>query len=518
MAKDKAFSTNAETKRNEEFQSVLDMKYQIKDIVKELLFSETKKAFEELGIEKRSKPAGVYASGEGYGFGTKEDEFNITVQNKTFTSYTKETVYGGKRLISDINVAYEGNLLMVQYKTTEAGIFRGIEKKDGQSYTFHKKFILKGNQIQKVQKTLKDIFYDIAKKEVEFLINTRLGVQDKMETGTQSTVNENTNQFDMKKLTIRELFSDEDMGLSESKKTHGKNDDNEVEKNIDQVIDKNTPPLPAKNKKDKGDKRTMLFDKTKKGEKVVDELTSSVGGPGPAGEYTYKTNKILKKSVEETAYGKGKNYSRPKIDKDYNVVPQKNDSFYTKVELEPNSGYVPKGMKQNFIQGMHNATPEQLSKHGYSEGQFGINESEGKKLDLTKKKIFSESENKEKGINKRYLITEKTSEEYEKERWKKLSQFKTFESIHEAEEIIKPEDYDKIPQSQKPINETVYFEKDMIAENSIENLSEEYVEVEKPSSMFGTTYKFYKKDFINESKRYILDLNTMTFVLNPNLL
>jgi hypothetical protein len=28
----------------------------------------------------------------------------------------------------------------------------------------------------------------------------------------------------------------------------------------------------------------------------------------------------------------------------------------------------------------------------------------------------------------------------------------------------------------------------------------------------------YKKDFLNESKKYILDLNTMTFVLNPNSL
>ena len=40
--------------------------------------------------------------------------------------------------------------------------------------------------------------------------------------------------------------------------------------------------------------------------------------------------------------------------------------------------------------------------------------------------------------------------------------------------------------------------------------------VEKPSSKFGTTYKFFVNDFINENKKYILDLNTKTFVPNPN--
>lgn len=517
MAKDKAFSTNDETKRSEEFQQSLDIKYQVHDIIKDLLVSETEEAFKEIGIDKVAKPAGVYGSGEGYGFGTNEGEFNVKVQGKTFANYTKEVTYGGKKLISDINMAYEGNLLMVQYKTTEAGVFRGVEKKGGQSYTFHKKFILKSDEIAKIKKTLKKIFYEIAQKEVQFLLSTRLGVQDKEETSTQSTVNENKDVRKMNKLTIRELFSDDEKVVSEGKKVKKDDEHQKVQKNIDQVIDKNTPALPKKNKKGKDDKRTLLFDKTKKGEKakdekVVDELT----GSGAAGAYL--TTKILKKPVEETAYGKGKNYNRPKVDRDYNVVPTKKDSFYTKVELEPNSGYVPKGMKQNFIQGMHNATPEQLAKYGYAEGQFGINESEKNKLDLTKKKIFSESENKEKGVNKRYLITEKTSEEYEKERWKKLTQFKTFESINEAEEVIKPEDYDKLPISEQPINEVNYFEKDMIVESSSENLSEEYVEVEKPGSVFGTTYKFYKKDFINENKRYILDLNTMTFVLNPNLL
>lgn len=510
MAKDKAFSTNAETKRSEDFQDALDIKYQVHDIIKDLLISETEKAFKDIGIDKASKPAGFYGSGEAYGFGASEGEFNVKVQGKTFANYTKEVTYGGKKLISDINMVYEGNLFMIQYKTTEAGAFRGVKEKGGQSYTFHKKFILKSDEISKIKKTLKKIFYEIAQKEVQFLLSTRLGVQDKTESSTQSTVNENKHVKNMNKITIRDLFSDDEKIISETKK---QKHDKSVEPNIDAVKKLNTPPLPDKIKRKKGEKRTMLFDKTKVGQKAVEEITGTPGGPGTgsAGKYSYDTPKMWK----ETSYSKGKNYKRPKVDKDYNVVPENKDSFYTRVDLEPNSGYVPKGMKQNYIQGMHNATPGQLSKYGYAEGQFGVNESKKAKLDLTKKKIFSEAENKEKKVNKRYLITEKTSEEYEKERWKRLSTFNTFESIKEAEGVIRPEDYDSI-QPTNHLNENLYFEKDMDFSNEKENLSEECVEVEKPGSMFGTTYKFYKKDFLNEGKKYILDLNTMTFVLNPN--
>ena len=157
MAKDKAFSTNAEVKRNDDFQKRTDIKYEIGDIIKELLVSETDRAFKEAGIEKTDKPAGVYGNGKAYGFGAHEGRYNVKVQGVTFTSFTKEIVYGGKKMLSDINMVYEANLLMVQYKTTEAGIFRGIKEKNGQSFTFHKKYILKTNDIGAIKKTLKKL-------------------------------------------------------------------------------------------------------------------------------------------------------------------------------------------------------------------------------------------------------------------------------------------------------------------------------------------------------------------------
>ncbi len=501
MAKDKSLSTNAEVKRSEEYQKHLDIEHSVVDIIKDILVTETEKAFAEKGIEKNDKPAGVYGTGKAYGFGANEGKYTITVQNKTVTTFTKYTVYGGKRLVSDINSVYEADVLMVQYKTTEDGVFRGIKEKSGQSYTFHKKFILKTNNLSAIKKTLQKIFFEIAQKEVEYLINTRLGVQDKMETGTASTVEENTKFNTMKKLTIKELFSDDEDIISENKK-------DEVKPNIDKVKKANTVDLKNGNKK-----RKMFLDdeKAEKDESTVDEITTTAGGPGSAGAFRY-----------DTPYFAAKKSKRPKLDKDYNIVPQKNESFYTRVDLEPGSGYIPKGMKQNYIQGLHNATPEQLAKWGYGEGQFGINES--KKPDLTKKKLFTESENKEQGINKRYLITEKTTDEYKKDRWNKLTNFKIYESIKEAEEVVNPDEYDEMPLIPpmgkggfEPSDEIEYFEKDMFdSETDSSELKEEVVFVEKPNSSFGTQYKFYKKDFLNEGKKYILDLNSMTFVVNPN--
>mgnify|MGYP003554343776 CR=1 FL=1 len=145
---------------------------------------------------------------------------------------------------------------------------------------------------------------------------------------------------------------------------------------------------------------------------------------------------------------------------------------------------------------------------------------------MTQKKFFNLSENAEKGINKRYLITEKTSDEYEKERWKKLTSFKTRETIKEAEEMneffdLLAEQKDITPSifNKKALNENLTHD-DIFNDNSKENINEssteETIQVEKPGSKFGIEYKFFKKDFLNESKAYILDLNSRVYVKNPN--
>lgn len=193
-----------------------------------------------------------------------------------------------------------------------------------------------------------------------------------------------------------------------------------------------------------------------------------------------------------------------------------NDDFWTEVDLIPGSGYVPKGMDKNYIAGLHDR-PGDAKRLGLSEDA---------KPDLTKKKFFSLNENKEKGINKRYLITEKTTEEYEKDRFKKLSNFKTRESIKEAEEmntffdaLQENKDPKKVFTYKKTLTENTSYD-DFFNEESVKNTlqhnGEETIDVEKPGSKFGLTYKFFKSDFLNENKSFILDLNSRVYVKNPN--
>ena len=148
--------------------------------------------------------------------------------------------------------------------------------------------------------------------------------------------------------------------------------------------------------------------------------------------------------------------------------------------------------------------------------RMGINESETQKIErLSKRKFLTLNENEESGVNKRYIVTEKTSSEYEQERWKKLSLFDKFETIKEAEEMN--DVLDNIDEYNSFFTKT--SEKELVSESYENNKSEEIektIEVEKPGSVFGITQKFYEKDFLNENKNYILDLNSMVFVKNPN--
>jgi hypothetical protein len=195
-----------------------------------------------------------------------------------------------------------------------------------------------------------------------------------------------------------------------------------------------------------------------------------------------------------------------------NAPKSSNDDFWTEVDLIPGSGYVPKGMDKNYVSGLHDR-PGDMKKLGLDEN---------KKPDLTKKKFFTESENKERGINKRYLITEKTTEEYEKERFKKLSTFKTRESIKEAEEmntffdsLQENKDPERLLNFKKVLNENDFF--DETEQETIKpNNKKETIDVEKPNSKFGLTYKFFKSDFLNESKQFIFDINSSVYVKNPN--
>jgi len=514
--KDNEPSTNSEVQRSDEFQKEVEIKETTMEVAKDLLESTTENEFSKLGYEEVSKSAGEYGTEKKYGAGVEQNQFKIRVAGKTKTSLEKQVMLGAKRIQSDINFSYNGKMVNVEYKTTEAGFFRGVDS-NSIPYTFTKTITIDGSKKTELEKQMKELFAIGAKKEVGYLTNTKLGVEDTTDKSTTSTVNEN--QESMKKLTIKSIFSNEDISdaLNESK-------------NSDNVKKQNTIPLDKTHPFDKSDEevdkdKSLLFDD--KEETDVNEVTTA--GPSGAGAGAFLTPFAFK----GTSYGKYKGKKKPTITKEYNVVPNSegynSDGFWQKVNVDALKDTHPLGMpgikpgSKEEWDATTKGDKNKLKRLGLKE------EVEAPKvnLDLTKKKIFSEAENVKNGVNKRYLITEKTSEEYLKDRWKKLTSFKLYESIQESEEInltlnececenkpvksIDPLPIDKIEekvelieQTPEPINES-------------KNILEETVTVQKPGSLFGIEYVFYKKDFLDENKKYILDLSSKVFVPNPNI-
>lgn len=625
MAKDKELSTNDEVQRSKEFQDKLDLKTSVLNLIEELLVSTTDDQFKSLNIEKNDHAAGEYGDGTKYGAGQKENSFIVNIANKTKTFFQKETIYNSKTLISVINVIFQNDNVVIEYKTPESYFFRGLKKEGGSSFMVNEKHTFNAGNITSLKTELKKLFALCAKKEIEGLMDTKLGITDKTEKSTTSTVEENTNtKINMKKFTLKELYS-EDFDINNSDKVKSLNtvdlsnanpkvenpgnkkiffDEDSLAENdttwqetlanvikgmesstdgkISLVSVSNDGPndwpyavVEIKGKKyivrNTDDDRLWIKDFVvdnmsltnpgKKGFKgspneIIDMINGNgiktipgtdvsmneITTAGPAvsgsegglkdgvssGAGGYKTPEAWK----ETPYAKNKE-KKPAITRDYKVVPRANkdsDSFWTEVKLKPGSGYVPVGMDQNYIAGMHGASKGDLSKKGYTESSKGdLNESVKPvakpviKTDLTQKKFFSITENIEKGVNKRYLITEKTSDEYQKERWKKLTSFKTYESIEEAEtmnsyfETLKENRANNLADIENKSYINKKLNEDVIELNENYNSdTEETVLVEKPGSKFSLQYKFFKKDFLNESKAFILDLNSKCFVSNPN--
>jgi hypothetical protein len=596
--KDKELSTNSEVKRSDDFQQGVEIKESVIELAKELLESTTEDAFSKMGYEKAEKKTGFYGTGKSYGSGTEQNKFGIRVAGKTKSSLEKQVMLGTKRMQSDIDFQYNGKMVSVEYKTTEAGFFRGVDTKSV-PYSFVKSISVDGSKKAELKKAMKELFEEAAKKEVEYLSNTKIGVDDKLDKSTTSVVKENKQS--MKKLTIKSIFSsDEDIYSPMNESKEGK-------ENIKQVKAKNTIPLadasPYSDGKKKAEKgKFLLFDKDEKelqerAEKselgkdeylqfVKDEMKKKFGtsnfkeltpvekkelfrhidkiyiskeekkertaelnedggapavsaapiagvtasGPTGVGAGGYLTPNAFK----STSYGKKS--KRPKITKEYKVIPNtegyKNENFWTTVpqnqldNLKHNHIIGAPGMegiKVNSPQELNFAS-RGLAKNGPKKKVNESVESPKAKLDLTQKKLFTDSENKEKGINKRYLVTEKTSKEYLKERWAKLTNFKIYESIQENEELNTA--LNECGCEEQPLTAMKSFEAPKDYEVSPEGIDvndipadnlEETVTVQKPGSLFGLEYVFYKKDFLNEDKKYILDLNSKVFVPNPNI-
>jgi hypothetical protein len=591
---------NGEEKSKENFSKKETETHSTFEMIKDLLLSTTDKVIKDLGYIKNEKIAGVYGDGTTYGAGVEEGQYSIKITSRPrkFNSslnmdhgydngtFEKQIIIGTKRVESHIDFEIKGKILEIQYKSPESGFYRGVDD-DGKTFMVREKMTI---PLKDCKKDLKELFEDAAKREVGFLTNTKLGVEDRMEKSTTSIVE----NLDMENLTLKKLFEND---LDFSKK-----ETEEIENLSDQEGEEHIPAIKAKNTVELDDSgNTLLFDeenididnlvkelgleeneefksrlkdeygisdgdvskltdvekkeffKSLKKE-TIEEITMSNGGVGAgrydtkyfakafgrkfskgkskdktASPYTEPVNdpiyeegslnesKRLKKDVTKTPYFKSQQ-GKAKVDKNWNVVVEdklsKAGKPYTQVvKVDPN--YHPQGMpfvepgSKEELENTFNGDKDKMARMGLNENELD------KKERLIKRKFASEIDNKKKGINKRYIVTESKTEEFKKNRWKKLATFNKLETIKEAEELnsvfsnVEKFDFD----SKNVIKEST---KNIIEESSNTNIEEKVIEVEKPGSVFGITQRFYEKDFLNEDKKFILDLNSNTFVKNPN--
>ena len=550
-------------KQTESFSDNQKFKYDVYEAIKEVSLESTKKAFEDKGYTQKEGAAGEYGTGEKYGKGTELHHFNIRLSSRpnTNTYFEKIIYFGGKEYIIEVAIGWDAKnkTIELSYKTPEGAAFRGYGSEEGPHMVDGKfNFVIKS--VDTFKKDLKKMFDKFAQKEVAQITKTKMGIEDKTEKSINSMVEHMKNN----KFTLSSLYNssfDEVSDIvgnyiNEAKKYK------EYKKYNDDKLRMNSPEVVAANSKGK-----MLFDfetleeaekqhgtdykeyfkkqmdkygvespgdlkksqwtainagwTSKEEKSQVDEMTTAGPGAGSAGAFAYQANPfemdkgIMKRKFNETNYSK-KDKKRS-VKKEYNENSSAPYSY--SVEINPGSGYVPKGMEKNYVAGQH----------GLNESAEKVNDKLGDskllKESMVKRKFTSDEE----GVNKRYIVTEKRNVDEEKDRWKKLSLFETYETIHKAEGMCECmnectcgssdsyEDDNLVTMGQgQEENERDFIQRNQDAESGEFIDGKEVIIVAKPKSMTNVMYKVFKDDFMNENKAYILDLSTGNLVNNPS--
>jgi hypothetical protein len=547
MAKKEETYPEGYPRQKENFSEEQKFKFDVFEAIKEIALETTEKAFEELGYEKKEGVAGEYGNGDTYGAGTSLNHFNIRLSSRpqTNTYFEKIIYFGGKKAITDVNIGWDAKNKTIElaYKNSEFGAFRGYGSKAGaQLINNRSNFVIKS--LPAFKKELKELFKSFAEKEAAYVTSTKIGIEDKTEKSINSMVETSMKKFSLKNLMTS---SDEDLSNAVDKYiSEGKEDKKEKEDktrmNSPEVIAANSPSTllfddieeikdegiktAAKNKLKKfgvvainelkpSEKKTY-FEELEK-ELEIKEVTAA-GGNAAGGAYltpmAFKKSGDLnleeKEKFEKTPYAQGQK-QKPSVTKSM----KEGDSFWTTVELTPGSGYVPKGMEHNYVVGQHDKKLNE-SVEPKKEDKSIIKES------LIKRKFTTLNENEEKGINKRYIVTEQRNEAEQNDRWKKLAMFETYETINRDENIIEEcgcsvSDNHEVSMAQgEAENEREFMQRNSDAEAGGEVDGRAVVMVAKPNSLSNAMFKVFEDDYMNESKAYILDLNSGNLVSNPN--
>ena len=570
-------------RQTDSFSDAQKFKFEVYEAIKEIALKTTEKAFEDQGYSKKEGRAGEYGTGENYGAGTDNNHFNVRLSSRpnTNTYFEKIIYFGGKESITEISIGWDAKNKVIElgYKTSEFGSFRGHGSKVGAHLVNDRStFVIKS--IPTFKKELEKLFKSFAEKEVAHVTSTKIGIEDKTEKSINSMVeNMKKNKLSFSNLfssSMEEVSSSVDKYISEAKKEkeEKKSEKTEKEKGAEKLRMNNPETIAANSKgkllfddlneveegpyKDYFSERMKKFGAKKPNElkpsewaeinhgwkskqEQLDEISTgggaavgAIGGEvtsgtvGTVGNFKYAANPfemgngVMKRDFKDTNYAKGK---KPRASMQRESSPAKaGDPFTYSVGLNKNSGYVPKGMEHNYEMGNH-------SKNTEKNYPGKMNENVNKKAQDPK--ILKESLVKrkfalpEEGVNKRYIVTEQRSGEEQKERWKKLSLFETYETIHKAENLcecgcdctcqkdVSDNHIETMDQAQAE-NERDFMARNQDAESGEFIDGKEVIMVAKPNSLSNAMYKVFKGDYMNESKAYIVDMTSGNLVNNPN--
>jgi ribosomal protein S17E len=568
-------------RQTESFSEAQKFKFDVYEALKEVALETTEKAFEDKGYSKKEGRAGEYGTGENYGAGTELNHFNIRLSSKpnTNTYFEKIIYFGGKETVSDISIGWDtkNKVIQLAYKTSEFGAFRGYGSKVG-AHLVNERTNLVIKSIPEFKKEIKKLFKSYAEKEVAQITSTKIGIEDK----TEKSINSMVENMKKNKLTLSNLFSSSleelsnkvDGYISEAKKEKEEKSDKKNQNK--EKLRMNNPEVVAANSKGKllfddlseieeGEYKEYFSDRMKKfgakkpgelkpsewaeinlgwksqEEKKLSEIATAgsagvgaVGGApvdgtvGTAGNFKYAANPfemgtgIMKRAFADTHYAKGKK-KRASMKREF--TSETSAPYNYTVGLNKGSGYVPKGMEHNYVQGQHSANIKESMENTNKKSE----DSKLLKESLVKRKFALNEVNEKEGVNKKYIVTEKRSAEEEKERWKRLSMMETSETIHKAENIVEcscgcngscgcsnqEEEYVTMDQGQEE-NEQEFMQRNQDAESGEMIDGKEVIIVAKPNSLSNAMYKVFKNDFMNENKAYILDMTSGNLVNNPN--
>jgi hypothetical protein len=541
-------------KQTEDFALRQKIKKIVGENVEEIIKEETINAFEELGYEEKDGYMFVIAAGgkdgeeKEVGKGVKEGKLNVTVSTpkmlnmgavKPVSYMQKVTTFGGKKIVSEIYLEIIDKTVHVEYKNTEASSFHQSSEKDTYAPNkLNKTGVITGLENEKTfKKDFKDFFKSIAEAEAKYLIGTKIANDDKIEKNMNDSIVKE-NKYNMK---LSDL-------LSSSFEDAGNKIENLVKESLQIEENKETgSKTPETPTGEPTDKKLVIGSEEKieeEGEEKIEEMNVAGDGAGSAGQIGYltphaftsdgktkafKANKDytqvqMNESIKETTYGMMRTpraHLTRQSDGTYKVLSESTKKLKTpyteEVKMEPGHINTPEGMTDNYTMGMHGKakvnSKEELNNtgHGNLSELEKMEESYKKKLELNKRKFSSLTENEEKGINKRYIITEKLTKEEQSKRWKELYENDCFCNVKDKADTVSRDEYESAASKEFASNNPPL-------ESSLSNTpfsGEEKGFIDVPKARGSMIVFRLSESDVKQNKMYLVDHFTNKLVLNP---